>query len=293
MAEGVDDYAVDFEGRPVLHLTERLHAIVCDLVERLPELHHIDPQALVVFARVGRRGAQGPIAACHCLDLPESEPGYFFWRDVVTGDVRRRSPYFVRRAPEVSVRGRRIRNLLSVSLPRFCEQSLVRQPKGRYYRGEPDWVAKLDTIVHELYHINPDGPGLRVVRDAGGRPTSRVHSERFLQDVARLVQAYLTRGPRPGLLDCLQYDFVELERRHGLVVGTTFGVFPGFPQLYSAPIARQPRHPRLPIVPLADARRRTAFDDRDLVCRRFLQDGRTSVVPAPGRRDQVRLPDAA
>ena len=49
-------------------------------------------------------------------------------------------------------------------LPRFCDQSLERSRKAELYpQGTPAWVAKLDTIVHELYHIDPDESGIRRV----------------------------------------------------------------------------------------------------------------------------------
>src|SRR5256885_11520502 len=36
---------------------------------------------VLVFARSGRTTAEGAFATCHCLSLPASEPGYYFWRD--------------------------------------------------------------------------------------------------------------------------------------------------------------------------------------------------------------------
>ena len=56
---------------------------------------HVRPERTLVFARRGRTGADGPNATCHCLTLPTSEPGYYFWADAVTGTITRRSPWFV------------------------------------------------------------------------------------------------------------------------------------------------------------------------------------------------------
>ena len=46
-------------------------------------------------------------------------------------------------------------------LPRFCDQTLERSRKAEFYPGAPGWIAKLDTVVHELYHIDPDETGIR------------------------------------------------------------------------------------------------------------------------------------
>ena len=56
-----------------------------------------------MFGRFGRSDAEGAFATCHCLTLPESEPGYYFWRDRSTGQLTRRSEWFVTKTPVVRV----------------------------------------------------------------------------------------------------------------------------------------------------------------------------------------------
>ena len=56
-----------------------------------------------MFGRFGRADAEGAFATCHCLTLPESEPGYYFWRDRATGELTRRSEWFVTKSPQVRV----------------------------------------------------------------------------------------------------------------------------------------------------------------------------------------------
>ena len=73
----------------------------------MPELSFIDLSRVLVFARPGRSSADGAYASCHSLGLPTSEPGYFFWRDRTTGDVTRRTEWFVTKSPEVYVGDRR------------------------------------------------------------------------------------------------------------------------------------------------------------------------------------------
>ena len=64
----------------MINYTERITLLMHDLVARVPDLSFID-LSLLVFARPGRSSADGAYASCHCLALPTSEPGYFFWRD--------------------------------------------------------------------------------------------------------------------------------------------------------------------------------------------------------------------
>ena len=61
-----------------------------------------------------------------------------------------------------------IKYLISFVLPRFCEQTLDRSWKAELYGRVDPWVAKLDTIVHELYHIDPVRPGIRRMERADG-----------------------------------------------------------------------------------------------------------------------------
>ena len=69
----------------MIDYTERLTALMRDIVERVPTLSFIDMAEVLVFARYGRIGSEGAFATCHCLNLPPTEPGYFFWRDRATG----------------------------------------------------------------------------------------------------------------------------------------------------------------------------------------------------------------
>src|SRR6187200_2052169 len=179
----------------MINYTERITLLIDDIVSRVPALHYVDPARLLVFARFGRSDADGAYATCHCLNLPESEPGYYFWRDRSTGQLTRRSEWFVTKSPEVRVGGTRIKYLVSFVLPRFCDQSLERSRKADLYpKDTPGWLAKLDTIVHELYHIDPDESGIRRVSRSDGSDSPRSHGPLFYEDVAEMVDRYLHSG---------------------------------------------------------------------------------------------------
>src|SRR5512145_2203754 len=108
----------------MINYTERITRLMQDVVARTPALSFIELREVLVFARFGRPEAEGAFATCHCLTLPESEPGYYFWRDRDTGELTRRSPWFVTKSPTVRVGAKQIKYLISCVLPRFCDQTL-------------------------------------------------------------------------------------------------------------------------------------------------------------------------
>jgi len=167
----------------MINYTERITQVMHDVVARTPALSFIDLREVLVFGRYGRTDADGAFATCHCLTLPETEPGYYFWRDRMTGELTRRSEWFVTKTPEVRLDGTRIKYLISFVLPRFCQQRLDRSWKEELYGRVEPWVAKLDTIVHELYHIDPQASGIRQFAADGAR-SSRTHAPEFYDNVA-------------------------------------------------------------------------------------------------------------
>jgi hypothetical protein len=257
----------------MIHYTDRIWRLMDDVVGRVDALSFIDMSRVLVFGRYGRIGAAGAYATCHCLNLPTSEPGYYFWRNRRTGRMTRRSEWFVTKTPRVAVRGTRIDYLLSFSLPRFCEQSLERSRKHVHYPGMEPWVAKLDTVVHELYHIDPEESGLRRVESADGEGW-RCHSPEFFERVAEFVQEYLATRPDPAMSDFLRYDFAGLQRQFGGVVATTFRNFPSFPQRYPEVLRAQPAiRGSLKVVPLKRASQPGRYTHRDLCTREFTEHG--------------------
>src|SRR5688500_11154736 len=194
----------------MINYTERLSLLMSDIVERVPTLSFIDMKKVLVFARGGRTAAEGAYATCHCICLPPSEPGYYFWRDRDTGQLTRRSEWFVTKSPEVRVGSTPIECMVSVTLPRFTDQVLARTRKRVYYKGQPNWVGKLDTIVHELYHIDPERPGIRRMERADGTYSANCHGDRFFADVVAMVNRYLDTKPNPEITSFLQYDFEQL-----------------------------------------------------------------------------------
>lgn len=258
----------------MINYTEHVRRLMCDIVERVPTLSFLDMDRVLVFARAGRAGSEGPYATCHCLCLPPSEPGYYYWRDRVTGALTRRSEWFVTKSPVVQLDGKPIDYMISFTLPRFCDQRRMSARKRAYYGGHPDWITKLDTLVHELYHIDPDRPGIRRIERADGTYSANSHGPSFFEDVAEMVTQYLATDPDPSLSEFLQHDFAGLTARFGGVVGTAFRTFPSYPQRYIEVLATQPDAPSpdCPVESLKLPRVVTEFTERDLVTRQFLAE---------------------
>jgi hypothetical protein len=268
--------ADEADGLRMINYTERLTLLMHDIVRRVPTLSFIDIADVLVFGRSGRSDAEGAFATCHCLTLPASDPGYYFWRDRSTGRVTRRSEWFMTKSPAVTVGRRQIKYLMSFALPRFCDQSLDRSRKERFYPGADPWIAKLDTVVHELYHIDPELAGIRRIEREDGTYSANCHGNRFFEDVAEMAHAYLRSRPNPAVFDFLQADFATLEQRFGGIVGTAFRTFPSFPQRY---IERLPHQPPceadtdgVSVEPLHAPQQPTVYDEDDLQMRHFLRD---------------------
>ena len=270
----------------MINYTERIALLMQDVVSRTPALGFIDLREVLVFGRFGRAEAEGAFATCHCLTLPETEPGYYFWKDRATGELTRRSEWFVTKTPEVRLGATRIKYLISFVLPRFCEQSLERSWKAELY-GPPlknvPWVAKLDTIIHELYHIDPAAAGLRQFAHADGTRATRTHAPEFYEDVAAMTRQYLASNPDPRLTDFLRWDFDGLQKMFGGVTATTFRNFPSFPQRYMEPCTALPVDPveGVKVEPLKRPIQPALYTESDLHVRQFTDAAARRLVREP------------
>lgn len=264
----------------MINYTERIALLMSDVVARVPALGFIDLREVLIFGRFGRPEAEGAFATCHCLTLPESEPGYFFWRDRETGELTRRSEWFVTKTPVVRVGAKQIKYLISFVLPRFCNQRLERSWKSELYGADaPSWIAKLDTVIHELYHIDPSASGMRQLANADGSRSPRLHGPTFYEQVATMTREYLASNPDPAVFEFLQWDFKSLESRYGGVAATTFRNFPSFPQRYMAPCSALPVDTNIRIEPLKPMSQPQLYTDSDLYVRQFTASSTRRLAP--------------
>lgn len=269
----------------MINYTDRITHLMRDVVGRVPALSFINMDEVLVFARAGRTDAEGAFATCHCLSLPTSEPGYYFWRDRDTGKITRRSEWFVTKSPTVTIDSRTIKYLISFTLPRYCDQTLDRSRKERFYRRQSDsWISKLDTVIHELYHIDPEMNGIRRLDRGDGTVSSHCHTPEFFEDVARMVGEYLDTHPDPYAYDFLKLDFPSLESRHSGVTGTSFRTFPSYPQRFIEPLEQQPicdgELAGIEVAPIRAGQQPRSYDESDLFVRQFLKDASKRLKPA-------------
>ena len=266
----------------MINYTERLTLLMADIVRRVPTLSFIDVADVLVFARPGRTNAEGAFATCHCLTLPQSEPGYYFWRDRMTHRITRRSEWFVTKSPVVTVGPRTIKYMVSFSLPRFCDQSLDRSRKEKFYPGADPWMAKLDTVIHELYHIDPELAGIRRIEREDGTYSANCHGHRFFEEVAGMVHTYLASRPSLDTYGFLRNDFAALTAEHGGVAATSFRNFPSFPQRYIERVADQPPCDAdaagVAVEPLRTPGQPTRFTEDDLHVREFTADSTRRLI---------------
>ena len=266
----------------MINYTERLTLLMEDVVARVPALSFIDMADILVFGRPGRSNAEGAFATCHCLTLPPSEPGYYFWRDRATRELTRRSEWFTTKSPSVRIGTHDVKYMISFALPRFIDQSLDRSRKEHFYPGADPWMAKLDTVVHELYHIDPDLGGIRRIEREDGTYSANCHGTTFFEQVAGLVHQYLKSGPSPAVYDFLQQDFPALDAHFGGVVGTSFRTFPSFPQRYIERLAQQPPCEAdavgVQIEPLRVPQPLTQYTQDDLHVRQFTRDSSRRLI---------------
>jgi hypothetical protein len=260
----------------MIHYTARIASLMHDIVTRVPALSFINLRRIVIFAREGRATTDGPFATCHAVNQPPSDPTHYWWRDR-RGRMIRRSEWFVVKSPVVSVNGERIDYLISFTLPRFCDQALTKSHKEDLYPrrlSHDPMVGKLDTIIHELYHIDPDQTNIRRLERADGGRSAHSHAPAFYQSVAKMVRQYLDSRPPPEMLEFLRYGSRGLLARYGEVQGTAFDTFPSFPQRYFEPLRQQPlplnSDPAVEIVSLDVSRRPRQYTERNLLTRRFL-----------------------
>jgi hypothetical protein len=99
--------------------------------------------------------------------------------------------------------GREMLYILNFYLPRFLDLPLR---------------EKLETIVHELWHVSPRFDG--DVRRFPGRCFAHGASQRkYDAQVARLVDRYLAGNPQDAVCELLRLNYRELVARYGRVFG--------------------------------------------------------------------------
>lgn len=159
---------------------------------RLTELAHVDmSRVAVTFTQARRHTTHGIFASLTPLRFKNGE----------TTTLRRGRPHTIERVRAAD--GREMLYILSVYLPRF--QNL-------------DFLEKLITVLHELWHISPSFDG--DIRRHEGRYHAHTHSQaEYDREMGRLADRWLALHPHESLYSFLHDDFRQLAARHGKIVG--------------------------------------------------------------------------
>ena len=169
-----------------------LRAVCDDLIVRVPDLSHIRMERVALSFSQARRGSR------HGM-LAKLTPLRFEGGELTT--FRSGQPWTIQRLYCGACEQWYI---LSVYLPRFFDLP---------------FEEKLNTLVHELYHISPEFNG--DIRRFAGRCYAHSSDYRAFDDaVAQLTRRYLRRrSPRAKLLQFLHHDFAALRQAHGSIYG--------------------------------------------------------------------------
>ncbi len=179
--------------RQGFNFTAAMHRLCRDMVERLPELCHIDMTRIALgICQTRQDVSHGMYASLTPLRFESGKR-----RKTIRG-VSWEVP------PIIDDQGTEYLYLLSFYLPRFQNTSLE---------------EKLSTVVHELWHISPAFDG--DLRRHRGRYYAHGPSQReYDAQMARLGQAWLRLNPPAHLYEFLSLNFEELVAEYGQVYGS-------------------------------------------------------------------------
>ena len=177
--------------------TEHIRSLCEDLVQRLPELGHIDLRRVsICFSQARksvRHGMQASLTPMH------------FERGATTMRSGRRT-YTVQRLDDEA--GQEMLYILRFYLPRFLDLP---------------FSEKLATILHELWHIGPSFDG--DLRRHDGRCYAHGPSQKeFDAHAEHMARRWLANSPAEELYAFLQHDFHELQQLYGGVYGKTIPI---------------------------------------------------------------------
>ena len=170
-----------------LDLSAAMHRTAEHLIRHVPELRHVDPEALAIsFSYSRRRGRHGAHARCVATRFPGGR------REGLIDGARYRGD-------RVRVQGREVLYVLYFMLPRFWEET---------------FPEKIATIIHELYHIHPAGDGS--LRRFPGRNHAHGGSQKtYHARMREMAELYLLQHEDGEHLDFIRSSLADLEARHG------------------------------------------------------------------------------
>lgn len=179
-------------GRRGFDFTFAMRLLVNDMIDRMPELAHIDMSRVAVAIVQARIDSTHGVFAT--LTPMRFEQGSRF-------TTRRGRKYCCQSL--LDEHGREMLYILSFYLPRFQNM---------------DFSEKMITIFHELWHISPDFDG--DIRRHPGRCYAHSTSQKeYDEHMAVLSNKYFMKKPSPELYAFLEHDFAKLYQQRGGIYG--------------------------------------------------------------------------
>jgi predicted metallopeptidase len=179
----------------ILNLTAELERLIADIVLKMPEFSHIDPQRILVCVSSTRGGGvHGTYAKIHPLCFENGTRCKTISRGV------RRHTYEM---PTISHRGVEMLYVVYFLIPRFLNLP---------------FREKLITLFHELFHISPEFNG-DIRRFPGKNYAHGSSTKRYNAYMARLVDAYLEKHEPGSLTAFLEGDMAAIRERYKTIVG--------------------------------------------------------------------------
>ncbi len=178
-----------------LNLTLELERLIADIVAKVEEFSHIDPRRVLVCVSSTRGGGiHGTYAKIHPLRFEDGSR---------TKSVRRGMRSYAYEMPAISHRGVEMLYVVYFLIPRFLNLT---------------FREKLITLFHELYHISPEFNG-DIRRFPGKNYAHGSSTKRYNAQMARLVDAYLSRDEECHTAAFLEGDMETIRGRYKAIVG--------------------------------------------------------------------------
>ena len=178
-----------------LNLTLELEKLIADIVRRMAEFAHIDPDRIMVCVSTTRGGGiHGTYAKIHPLRFENGS---------LTTMVRRRRKSLCYEITPVTRRGVDMLYVVYFLVPRFLNLP---------------FREKLVTIFHELYHISPEFNG-DIRRFPGKNYAHGSSRKKFTTLMDEFVNSYTEKTADSSLAGFLEGDMDTIRARHDSIVG--------------------------------------------------------------------------
>ncbi|MGL4595421.1 MAG: hypothetical protein ACRCUY_11905 [Thermoguttaceae bacterium] len=182
-----------FQSANAFNYTAEIHSVCVDLCRRIPAFSHIDMERVAVSFAQTRHSEPHGVFACMM-------PMRFEGGSLIT--QQRKRSFTLQRCYKND--GTEYLYILYFYVPRFIELTLSR---------------KLETIVHELYHIGPKFDG--DLRRFPGRCFAHGSSKKkYDEQVRGFLNHWLKQDPPENLWGFLRADFRTLQAEYGRLRGT-------------------------------------------------------------------------